>query len=86
MLRSGETLPPDEEAYDLYKDIAAHASKLKKPAAEKEVQLSVEQLKELRRVQQERVEIGKMKALGLEIRPSMGVRMENAPAMDTEDY
>jgi hypothetical protein len=57
MLRSGETLPPDDEAYDPYKDLAAHASRLRKPAAEKETQLSVEQLKELRKVQHERVEV-----------------------------
>jgi hypothetical protein len=56
MVRAGETLPPDEEVYDLNKDLAAHASRLKKPNSEKESYLSVEQLKELRRVQQERTE------------------------------
>jgi len=86
MLRAGETLPPDEEVYDPNKDLVAHASRLKKPASEKESYLSVEQLKELRRVQQERVEIGKMKALGLEIRPNMGVRMESTQVMDSDDY
>lgn len=57
MLRSGETLPTQEEVYDPYKDIAAHTSKLKRPAVEQESYLSKEQLKELRRVQHERVEV-----------------------------
>ena len=59
MLRAGETLPTEEAPYDPNKDLAAHASRLKKPVAEQESYLSVEQLKELRRVQQERVAVSK---------------------------
>jgi hypothetical protein len=57
MLRSGETLPLEEETYDPNKDLAAHKSSLRKPVAETESYLSVDQLKELRRVQQERVAV-----------------------------
>ena len=35
-----------------------------------------EQLQELRKVQAERVEAGKMKLLGMEIKQNMGVRMD----------
>jgi len=86
MLRSGETLPLEEETYDPNKDLAAHKSSLRKPVAETESYLSVDQLKELRRVQQERVAIGKMKALGMDIKSNMGVRMEETAVMDSEDY
>ena len=57
MLRAGETLPPEEEVYDPNKDLAAHSSKLKRPAAERESYLSREQLMDLRRVQNERIEV-----------------------------
>jgi len=84
-VRGGETIPPDEEMYDPNRDMLAHAHSLKKNTSEKEVYLSKEQLKELRRVQQERFEIGKRKALGLEIKSTMGVRMEEG-TLDLEDY
>lgn len=35
-----------------------------------------EQLQELRRVQHERVQMGKMKILGMETKQNMGVRMD----------
>lgn len=37
-----------------------------------------EQLMELRKVQAERVEAGKMKLLGMEIKTSMGIRMDGS--------
>lgn len=57
-LRSGEFVPPAEDSYDAAADMKAHATKHKKGAADQESYLSREQLLELRKVQNERVEVG----------------------------
>jgi len=76
-IRSGETLPAGDDLYDASKDLAAHkAGTTRRPEKEAETYLSREQLQELRRVQNERVQVGKMKALGLEVKGSFGVRMD----------
>ncbi|KAG6878861.1 hypothetical protein C0992_007066 [Termitomyces sp. T32_za158] len=76
-LRHGEFIPPSDDAYDPDADLKAiSGAHKKKKAAEKETYLSKEHLLELRRVQQERVEAGKMKLLGMEIKQNMGVRMD----------
>ncbi|QRV74618.1 hypothetical protein RhiJN_02633 [Ceratobasidium sp. AG-Ba] len=75
LIRSGETLPVDH-SYNLSADLAAHSSRHKRNPVEHESYLNRDQLMELRRVQHERIEAGKMKALGLEVKTNMGVRME----------
>ncbi len=80
-LRSGEYLPPPTDSYDPAADLRAlqSASTSKRKAREREeTYLSREQLVELRRVQAERVEAGKMKLLGMDIKQSMGVRMDGS--------
>lgn len=74
-LRAGEYLPPTD-VYDPNADMQAHASRHKKKDVERESYLSKEQLQELRRVQNERVEIGRMKRLGMDVKQNVGVRME----------
>ncbi|KZT31811.1 hypothetical protein SISSUDRAFT_994701 [Sistotremastrum suecicum HHB10207 ss-3] len=76
LLRNGETLPYVDETYDANKDFEAHLKSHRKPTSEKDSFLSKEQLKELRRVQHERLEAGKLRSLGLEVPQSMGVRMD----------
>jgi hypothetical protein len=56
-LRTGEFLPPTDDAYDPSADMKALQAKHKRPAREQETYLSREQLMELRKVQQERVEV-----------------------------
>ena len=56
-MRAGEFVPPADDAYDFSADLRAHSSKHKRQAVETESYLSKEQLQELRRVQQERVEV-----------------------------
>jgi len=75
-LRSGEFVPPVEDTYDPAADMRAHATKHKKATVERESYMSREQLMELRKVQNERVEIGRMKRLGMEVKQNMGVRMD----------
>jgi hypothetical protein len=58
-------------------DFRAHSSALKLPPSEKETYLSKQQLKELQRVERERVEVAKRKQLGLEVSQTLGVRMED---------
>ena len=62
--------------YDPNADLKAHSSAHKRVVVEQESYLSTEQLKDLRRVQRERVEIAKRKQLGLEVSQKLGVRME----------
>ncbi|KAF8515317.1 hypothetical protein BU17DRAFT_76838 [Hysterangium stoloniferum] len=77
LLRNGEFVPQgDEDTYDPNADFRAHSSAHKRTAVERESYLSKEQLHDLRRVQHERVEIAKRKQLGLEIKQSLGVRMD----------
>jgi len=75
-LRSGEYLPPAEDSYDPAMDLKAHSSKHKKTSVEQESYLSKEQLLALRKVQHERIEAGKMKLLGMDVKQNMGVRMD----------
>lgn len=59
-LRSGETLEEEKDTYDISKDLLAHAKGIKSfnaSARGKEDEVSVEELKELRRVQKERTEV-----------------------------
>ncbi|ELU37952.1 hypothetical protein AG1IA_08018 [Rhizoctonia solani AG-1 IA] len=75
-LRNGMTADVITDSYDLNADLAAHTSRHKRPVAEAETYLSKEQLQELRKVQNERTQAGKMKLLGMEIKGTMGVRMD----------
>jgi len=77
LLRNGEFVPQgDEDTYDPNADFRAHSSAHKRTTVEHESYLSKEQLHDLRRIQHERVEIAKRKQLGLEIKQSLGVRMD----------
>lgn len=76
-LRHGELLPAgDELTYDVNADLKAHSSAHKRKAIERESYLSKEQLSELRKVQNERIEAGKMKMLGMDLPQNLGVRMD----------
>ncbi|KAF9234189.1 hypothetical protein BU15DRAFT_52917 [Melanogaster broomeanus] len=75
-LRSGEFVPPVEDSYDPAVDMRAHATKHKKAYHEQDSYMSKEQLMELRKIQNERVEIGRMKRLGMDVKQNMGVRMD----------
>ncbi|KAI0642077.1 hypothetical protein C8Q79DRAFT_918107 [Trametes meyenii] len=75
-LRAGEYLPPADDGYDPSADLRAHASTHKRKAVERETYMSREQLMELRKVQNERIEAGRMKLLGMDIKQNMGVRMD----------
>lgn len=92
-LRQGEFLPPAEDVYDPEADMRILTGVHKKKAPERESYMSREQLEELRKVQNERVQasssdlcrqihflmmlqVGKMKLLGMDVKQSMGVRMD----------
>ncbi|GJE97548.1 hypothetical protein PsYK624_137690 [Phanerochaete sordida] len=76
-LRAGEYLPPTDDGYDPNADMRALQSAHKrKPKESSESFMTREQLMELRKVQAERVEAGKMKLLGMDIKQNMGVRMD----------
>ncbi|KIP03588.1 hypothetical protein PHLGIDRAFT_77336 [Phlebiopsis gigantea 11061_1 CR5-6] len=75
-LRAGEYLPPQDDGYDPNADLRALQSSHKRKAKESDTFITREQLEELRKVQAERVEVGKMKLLGMDIKQSMGVRMD----------
>ncbi|KAI0943955.1 hypothetical protein AcV7_001898 [Taiwanofungus camphoratus] len=77
-LRAGEFVPPPDDSYDPDADLRALQSTHKRRAVERETYMSKEQLQELRRVQNERIEAGKMKLLGMEIKHTMGVRMDGS--------
>ncbi|KAF8332690.1 uncharacterized protein EI90DRAFT_3054047 [Cantharellus anzutake] len=74
-LRMGELLP-QSSTYDPDADLKAHTAHHKRGTAETETYLSKAQLTELRKVQNERIQAGKMKILGLQVKGSMGVRMD----------
>lgn len=59
LIRSGGTLT--ESSYDPSADMAAHSSSLRRPVKETETYLNKTQLEALRKVQNERLEIGKRK-------------------------
>ncbi|KAK0195950.1 hypothetical protein F5146DRAFT_1109951 [Armillaria mellea] len=75
-LRSGEFVPPSDDTYDPQADMKAISGAHKKKLVERESYMSREQLMELRKVQNERIEAGKMKLLGMDIKQNMGVRMD----------
>ncbi|KAK0494985.1 hypothetical protein EDD18DRAFT_1255699 [Armillaria luteobubalina] len=75
-LRSGEFVPPSDDTYDPQADMKAISGAHKKKLVEHESYMSREQLMELRKVQNERIEAGKMKLLGMDIKTNMGVRMD----------
>ena len=57
LVRNGETLTRADDAYDINADMVAHSSSHKRVSTEHESYLSKEQLQELRRVQQERIQV-----------------------------
>ncbi|KAM5537983.1 hypothetical protein V8D89_008459 [Ganoderma adspersum] len=75
-LRAGEYVPPADDGYDPTADMRAHASTHKRRVVEHESYMNKEQLMELRKVQNERIQAGKMKLLGMDIKQNMGVRMD----------
>ncbi|ETW74633.1 hypothetical protein HETIRDRAFT_57139 [Heterobasidion irregulare TC 32-1] len=75
-LRAGEYIPPADDNYDPSADLRALQNQHKRKEVEHESYLSKDQLQALRRVQQERIEAGKMKLLGMDIKHDMGVRMD----------
>jgi len=80
-MRAGEFVPPPDDTYDVAADMRAHQNNLKRPIVESESYLDKDQLQDLRRVQRERVEVGKMKLLGMDVKGNMGVRMDG-PLLD----
>ncbi|KAL0569148.1 hypothetical protein V5O48_012822 [Marasmius crinis-equi] len=79
-LRAGEMVPASaEDTYDADADMRALKSQHKKPSKkDDDSYLSREQLMELRQVQNERIQAGKMKLLGMDIKQNMGVRMDGS--------
>ncbi|KAF8161722.1 hypothetical protein K438DRAFT_1859334 [Mycena galopus ATCC 62051] len=75
-LRQGEFVPPPDDSYDAQADMKAIIGAHKKQVVEHESYLSRDQLMELRKVQHERIEAGKMKQLGMDVKQNMGVRMD----------
>ncbi|KAI5478241.1 hypothetical protein MNV49_005306 [Pseudohyphozyma bogoriensis] len=76
-IRSGETLAGVDDAYDPEKDLAAVRQSHKRAPVEQESYLNRSQLEELRKISNERVEMEKMKRLGIKVKDSMGVRMDS---------
>lgn len=70
ILRTGGTLA--SSVYDPNADMQAHSSSLRRPIIETETYLSKSQLEDLRRVQNERVEFGKRKTLGMDVSKTLG--------------
>lgn len=56
-MRHGEMVPAGDESYDPNVDLRAHQSSHKRKTVDKESYLSREQLLELRKVQNERIEV-----------------------------
>ncbi|CAL1711644.1 unnamed protein product [Somion occarium] len=77
-LRSGAFVPPQDDGYNPDADLRALQSTHKRKATEQDTFMSREQLMELRRVQAERIEAGKMKLLGMDVKQNMGVRMDGS--------
>ncbi|KDR82606.1 hypothetical protein GALMADRAFT_238009 [Galerina marginata CBS 339.88] len=77
-LRQGEYLPPVNDSYDFQADMKAVSGAHKKKSTEHETYMTKEQLMELRKVQQERSEVGRMKLLGMDVKQNFGVRMDGS--------
>ncbi|KDN38383.1 hypothetical protein K437DRAFT_228602, partial [Tilletiaria anomala UBC 951] len=80
MIRAGETLP-DTGGYDPLADEKALAAQQRSArstaaSAAPATHMTKAQLEELRRVQNERIEAGKMKQLGMQVKSNAGVRMD----------
>ncbi|KAF8158223.1 hypothetical protein B0H34DRAFT_446009 [Crassisporium funariophilum] len=75
-LRQGEYLPPANDSYDFEADMKAVTGAHKKKPVEQESYMSKDQLMQLRKVQQERNEVGRMKLLGMDVKQNFGVRMD----------
>ena len=56
-LRAGEYVPPADDGYDPTADMRAHASTHKRRAVEHDSYMNKEQLMELRKVQNERIQV-----------------------------
>jgi len=76
LLRSGEALPIPDAAWDASADLAAITKSHKRGLANPETHITREQLEDLRKVQNERHQVAKMKLLGMDIKQSFGVRMD----------
>lgn len=63
-LRQGEFVPPPDDSYDPQADMKAIRGAHKKKPVEHESYLNKEQLMELRKVQNERIEVGSMLIFG----------------------
>lgn len=57
-LRAGEYVPPQNDSYDPNADMRALQGVHKRKVVEQDTYLSKEQLQELRKVQQERIQVG----------------------------
>ncbi|KDN33804.1 hypothetical protein RSAG8_13104, partial [Rhizoctonia solani AG-8 WAC10335] len=75
-LRNGMTADVIPSSYDPNADMTAHSSCHRRPTVEADTHLSREQLQELRQVQNERAQARQMKPLGMDIKGTMGVRMD----------
>jgi len=76
-MRNGDTLPI-VDSYDPNADFLAHTNAHKRPAKETDTYMNKEQLEELRRVQQQRTQVGKMKLMGMDVKQSFGMRMDGS--------
>ncbi|KAF4563041.1 hypothetical protein EYR40_007241 [Pleurotus pulmonarius] len=77
-LRAGEYVPPQNDSYDPNADMRALQGVHKRKVVEQDTYLSKEQLQELRKVQQERIQASKMKSMGMDVPQTMGVRMDGS--------
>ncbi|KAJ9113778.1 hypothetical protein QFC20_001804 [Naganishia adeliensis] len=76
LIRGGEAVPDAAGGYDPNADLAAHSNSLKRAPVETESFLNKSQVEELRRLQQERAEVGQRKVLGISVPKNMGIRHE----------
>jgi len=79
-LKEGEFLPPADDGYDPQADMQTLRSVHKRKPVEQESFLSKEQLLELRKVQHERIEAGKRKLLGMEVKQTINENRWNKRA------
>ncbi|KAI5452103.1 hypothetical protein NCC49_001042 [Naganishia albida] len=78
LIRGGESVPDSGMGggYDPMADMAAHSRSLKRAPVETESFLNKSQVEELRRLQQERAEVGQRKVLGISVPKNLGIRHE----------
>ncbi|EIW69790.1 hypothetical protein TREMEDRAFT_29770, partial [Tremella mesenterica DSM 1558] len=74
LIRSGQTLTLEADKYDPMKDEKEHENMMKARYGPRESDLTREEILELRKIQKERSEIGKMRILGMSVPKEMGVR------------